>query len=212
MKFPSLPLSAQDILGVIVPGAVGAWIIFALFREFTVAQAFIDLSKEGQWTAFTLAALILGLLSQPLSHPLNRLYDGTYRRWRRRYGDPHLDFATKEAEKYLPNLHLRHSIYEWAKTEVEKEDKTIGQQIGRLQGFSKLCRSLSLYLLIGAAVLAFYQKWVLSLICIAIFFPSIIVFFQQRYAATCLVYQRFYAIRHSSRLMGSQKARRRTPS
>lgn len=194
-------LTVQDLFGVLVPGAVGAAVLGLLFRSSQFAPTFMNLSTTAQWAAFGVASLVLGYLAYPPSHLFNKAYNLTYRRWKRAKGDALLEFAAHEAEKRVPDIRETGSVYEWAKTRVEAKDKSISREIGRIQGFSKMFRSLSLYLLIGVVAFGIQQEWEFCLASFIGLLLCFLVFCERRWAATTLVYQRFMDLEEESKAL-----------
>lgn len=183
-------LGPWELFAVLIPGGIALFVI----RWIVVAEDIVDKSWPNttlDWAAFIVLAFILGYLAHPPSHILNELYNRTYRRWRRRKGDPLLLWARDTAGDDLgPN----DSLYAWAKSELSSRSAEQELKIELIEGVSKMFRTLTLLLLlssIGAAVFAGFELGLgLALMAVGSFF----VFAERRYSATKEVYQRLKSI------------------
>ena len=195
-------IGSLDFLGSLVPGA-----IILYLSRFAVAGGFgFSLSPEWpsttmEWAVFLVASFIIGRLAHPPAHVLNKLYDQTYRQWRRSDGDPLLDYARKVAGL---NVGPKDSIYAWAKSEVASADPKQAAVIDIMEGTSKMFRTLSLLAIVAAILSIIVQPWLLSsaLLVTALLsflsFLCFLVFSERRFAATKEVYQSLKRVKHKS--------------
>jgi hypothetical protein len=226
MKLLGVSLTVPEILGIVVPGAIGTYLLGLLICGFQITSECLLIPKEALWPAAVLIAFTLGMLAQPLSNILDELYDRTYRRWKRRHGDLLYEFAREEAKKQVPDIEKIGSVYEWAKSEVKNaqrkkanrrpnksqtlvqllsriytdykmRDEDIDHKVGKMQGYSKMYRGLSLYFLLGAVLFGILgPNWAISIACLVALILSLLVFFEERFKATHCVYQAFYDLKH----------------
>ncbi len=187
-------VTALDFIGSIVPGAI---ILYLLrFPGVTGVYGFTlsaDWPKTTiDWAAFLVASFILGRLAHPPAHVLNKLYDRTYRQWRRSAGDPLLEEARRIAG---PAVGPKDSLYAWAKSEVAAADPKQAAVIDIIEGTSKMFRTLSFLALVGTILAAVAQVWLVLLVLLAAAVLSFLVFSERRFAATKEVYQSLIRIK-----------------
>jgi hypothetical protein len=193
-------IGSLDFLGSLVPGA---FILYLLWFAAVAGGFGFNLSPEWtgewpsttmEWAAFLVASFIIGRLAHPPAHILNKLYNRTYRQWRRSEGDPLLDYAIKAAGS---NVGPKDSIYAWAKSEVAAADLKQAAVVDIMEGTSKMFRTLS-FLAIVAAILSIinYRAWFLSSALIVTALLSFLVFSERRFAATKEVYQSLKRVKH----------------
>jgi hypothetical protein len=181
-------MGSLDFLGSLVPGAI----ILYILRFAAEAGGFgFDLSPDWpsttkEWAFLLVSSFILGRLAHPPAHVLNKLYDRTYRQWRRSYGDPLLDYAREAAG---PNVGPKDSIYAWAKSEVAAADPKQAAVVDIMEGTSKMFRTLSFLAIIAAILSVITQSWFISSALLVIALLSFLVFSERRFAATKEIYQ-----------------------
>jgi hypothetical protein len=191
-------IGSFEFFSVIIPGAIGTYILWFLFKDTQLSSAFPIPAGTAAWIAFAVTSFILGYAVQPPSHILNRLYDYTYRRYQRRKGDPLLDFATSKAKLAIPNITKTGSVYEWTRVEVLAKDPSIKDDVEKTQGVSKLFRSLCFFVLIGVLGAFWLKQWSIGgvlLVAAVVFF---LIFCERRWSASSLVYQRYMGITPST--------------
>lgn len=189
----------QELLGVLVPGVVGVALMYYLLRDTAWVAQFQTLPQLAQWVLFGISGLILGWLAYPAAHIFNVLYDRTYRRWRKAKVAALYDYAKREADARVTNISQTGSVYEWARTRVEAEDRSLASKLGGIQGVSKLFRTLCLFLVVATGIALWRGPGELALILAVLLVVSFLVFAERRLAATCLVYQRLMDIAETQR-------------
>jgi hypothetical protein len=179
-------LGALEFFGALIPGASILYVLrfIAVSAELIENTQWPDTTID--WAVFLVVSFILGYLAHPPAHILNKLYDCTYRRWRRKGGDPLFDYAQRKAKPYVgPN----DSVYAWAKSEVLAFSTEQGARIDLIEGISKMFRTLS-FMAIVAAMLSLYAKaWLILTGLVTTALLSFLVFCERRFAATKEVYQ-----------------------
>ena len=132
--------STLEFFGVFVPGAVLLWAlrIIAISNNLIKDTSWPD--KTIEYFIFVVASFILGYLIYPPAHVLNKLYDAMYLKWKRKDGDPLLDYARERAAPYL---NPKASVYAWAKSEVSAASPDHVIKIDRLEGGRPLARRRS---------------------------------------------------------------------
>jgi hypothetical protein len=193
-------VGSLEFFGSIVPGAI----ILYLLRFAAVAGGFgfkLDPkwpSTNMEWATFLGVSFILGRLAHPLSHPLNILYDRTYRQWR---GDPLLGCAQLAA----PHVGSRDSVYAWAKSEVSAAKPKQALAIDVMEGISKMFRTLALLSVVASVLAAVVCSWVLAAAFFAIALLSFLVFSERRFAAAKEVCQSLRRIKDQPSTKPSEK-------
>jgi hypothetical protein len=191
-------LGALEFFGVLGPGALFTYAALKLSPGTPLEQhvQLVGGGTEG-WVVFFAVAFVIGWAIQPPSHVLNWLYDHTYREWKRMQPDDLLKFAEAEVRKSVPNMAKRVSVYRWAEVEVTYRDRNAAGDIALNQGVSKLFRGLTLFCLLACGLVFFRGELWLGCGFLLGAFICFLVFAGRRWHATCLVYQRFKAIREA---------------
>jgi hypothetical protein len=191
MKFElSNYFSPFELFSALIPGGVGAFIIWTLLQNSGLGNNLPALTETTGLLLFGVASLILGYAVQPPAHLLNIAYDRTYRAYRRRKGDPYLEFAKQRAVKDNPIILETGSVYEWAKTRLQAVDPQAEKHIGNIQGISKMFRGLCFFAIIGAAAAVILGQWQMALLLLVLAGLFFLVFCERRWTASSYVYQR----------------------
>jgi len=185
-------LGSLEVFAALIPGGI---ILYAVRLLATAAGVNTDTSWPQQtieWVIFLVGSLVVGYLAHPPAHILNRLYDRTYRQWRRQGGDPLLDYAQQAAAPYLGP---KDSVYAWAKSEVAAASKEQAARIDLMEGISKMFRTLAFLAIIAALLALAAQSWLRSAALAVLAILGFFVFSERRFAATKEVYQSLRRIR-----------------
>jgi hypothetical protein len=189
-------LTAFEFFGVLLPGAFLTYAILKLSQG-TPLETQLRMFDGGtpRWIAFTIASFILGWAIQPPSHFLNWIYDRTYCQWKRRNVDELHQFALSQAKAEIPNIEQTGSVYRWAEVDVVSRDRETAKELGLIQGVSKLFRAITFFLIAAAAIAICRSAWMWGALLFMGAVLCFLVFAERRWCATCLVYQRFKAVR-----------------
>ena len=178
-------LRSLEVFSALVPGGIA---LYAL-RWAGVSSGVLDASWPSQaldWVVFIVGSLVLGYLAHPPAHVLNIVYDSTYRRWRRRGGDPLLDYARRAAAR---SIGPKDSVYAWAKSEVAAASERDELRINQIEGISKMFRTLTFLAIVSAIISVILQAWPIAGALGMAAVMSFLVFSERRFAATKEVYQ-----------------------
>lgn len=190
-------LGSLEVFSALLPGAITVYVL----RSTAIASDLIERTNwpdaTSEWVLFLIASLVIGYLAHPPAHILNKLYDRTYRQWRRQGGDPLLRYAQKEA---APFVGPKDSVYAWAKSEVEAASPVQARKIDLMEGISKMFRTLALVAMILAIVGLFMRAWLWAGLLTIVGLLSFFVFAQRRFGATKEVYQSLKRIRSQSEI------------
>jgi hypothetical protein len=185
------------MFAVLVPGGVAMLAIrWLLVQEQIVAASWPDTILD--WASFIVGSFIIGYLAHPPSHVLNKLYNQTYRRWKRRKGDPLLAWARNAAGS---DVGPDDSIYAWAKSELSSRSNEQASKVELIEGVSKMFRTLTLLLLVAAVGAGVLGNLHVCLVLVLLALCSFLVFSERRFSATKETYQRL------KRIWGDDKSR-----
>jgi len=188
-------VGALEFFGALLPGAI----ILYVGRFVAISAGMIENgtwpNKTIDWVLFVVGSLVLGYLAQPPAHVLNKLYDRTYRARKRWQGDPLLAYARQEAESHVGP---EDSVYVWAKSEVGYASAQQLARIDRIEGISKMFRTLAFLAIIGAALSLVVGEWLWASILCGVSVLSFFVFAERRFASAKEVYQSLRRIREQA--------------
>lgn len=185
-------LGSLEVFAALIPGGI----ILYTVRLVAIATGVITKTnwpdKTIDWVIFLVSSLILGYLAHPPAHILNRLYDRTYRQWRRQGGDPLLDFARRQA---APHIGPKDSVYAWAKSEIAAVSKEQAAKVDLVEGISKMFRTLAFVAIVAVILTLVTQAWFWAAALAVLAVLCFLVFAERRFAATKEVYQSLKRIR-----------------
>jgi hypothetical protein len=197
-------IGAFEFFGVLLPGALLTYFALKLSPG-TPLEPHVKLVGGGTegWAVFLVVSFIIGWAIQPPAHILNWVYDHTYRALKRRRGDDLYEFAQQQMKKDIPKMVETASVYRWAEVEVRARDKEAAQELALTQGVSKLFRAITLFLLVVTGIAIFSATWLWATVGLAAAIAFFLIFAERRWNASCLVYQRFKAIRERTNQKGA---------
>ena len=141
-------ISVRDILGVILPGAIVVFVVYAVIElgdtpwlNKLVGAIDKDWIRE---IAFVFASLCLGYILQIPAKGLDRLYNYTYRAWKLRGLD-------EQSQKIHNPALLSH--YDSSKVPSTEEAAKKAAEIEKLQAVSELFRSLAVISIVVCAIM-----------------------------------------------------------
>jgi len=189
-------LGPFEFFSALIPGVIGVLLLWFIFDKSQIHEFILSKPDAVKWIAFAVASLVLGYALHPPSHILNKLYNYTYRAYRRRKGDTYYEFAKEKALEENPNILKTGSVYEWAKEKVEFKEPSLMDRVGMIQGISKLFRSLCLFILIAIILTMLKASWELLSYLLVAFIVFFLVYSERRWHATCYVYRRYWYIKN----------------
>jgi hypothetical protein len=179
-------VGVMDFFSILLPGAL---LVF-LGREFAADHIFVAPlphlrnTAEG-WVAFIFASYLVGQFTFLISATfMDRLYDHTYLKYKRRRGDG--TFA-KAKEMQGANAGIAGAL-KWANVFVRIHSAAMAEQLDQLEATSKFFRSVTVVLAIFAFRLFLTPRPQAALICVALVLLSFWRFANQRWKFTELAY------------------------
>ena len=209
VEIPRQKLSFGDLLGYVLPGSIALCVVAYLLEEFpgvfprpSEIMSFIKnlpfatgiIAILGSGTLWIILTCIIGRYSHILSKPLNYLYDCFYPI----HSDVLFGRARDKMRKTISDV-LDSSVYSIAAQDISSRQNTeIAARIQEMEGWWKLCRNISFYLLIAFVVLLVVQIWQQSInyiqwtvLCFILLVLNLGVFIHQRRATGGFVYQTY---------------------
>jgi hypothetical protein len=194
MKPADFLLGLLDFFAILLPGAVGAWLVSQYIpgddRQRLLSLAGTPLTESGLWAVFVLAAYTLGHFIFMAGSKLDTLYD----RWRRRVKPTGRDKAFQAARMVQEAVNPElvggdFTLLKWAKSYVQVKSPGARLDIDRLEATEKFFRS---FVVVAGALTAHFllkeRRFEMAFASAILAVMSYQRFIDQRWKATELAY------------------------
>jgi hypothetical protein len=153
-------IGVVDLFSIFLAGALLSFLFLKTARD----NIFCLLPRiEGvaaNWIAFALASYLLGHFASLVGAVvLDRVYDRTFVKYKRRHGDHLYNYARKLKANVLGREDSVANAYKWARANVRLRGADGAIEIDRLEADSKFFRSVSVVLGVSTIVFATEAGW-----------------------------------------------------
>lgn len=179
-------LGSVHVFGSLIPGAICLYLGGRALELWSVASVDVSPNSQLGWAGFLVASFIIGRLAHEPAHILNLLYDHVYAPHRRSRGDANLDWIRATAGEQVGP---QDSYYAWARGVLAARAQDQLALVDMLEGVSKMFRTICLAAFMAAVLAPFVAAWLLAVALLFVGALSFLVFAEQRFAASKLLYQ-----------------------
>jgi hypothetical protein len=146
-----------DVVGVLMPGAVAAYVVGPTIVPMVATFGLWDMSQQpASWVAFVVGSYFLGHLVFLLGAFLDYGYDPIRRLVRPRERDDLYSAATDRKKAVLGSQHAAINTYKYAKTLLGLRHEAAALEVSRLEAESKFFRSTTA--LLGVVLIAAWSS------------------------------------------------------
>lgn len=158
-------IGVVDLFSIFLPGALLSFLFLGVARQNIIGKLVPDIEgAAANWMAFALVAYLLGHFASLVGAViLDRIYDQTFVKYKRRHGDHLYNYARKLKANVLGDKDNIANAYKWARTNVRLRNGNGTTEIDRLEADSKFFRSVSVVLGVSTIVFATGGGWKISL-------------------------------------------------
>ena len=183
-------IGVADLFSIFLPGALLSYLLLDVARRDIIGQILPAIASEAaNWMAFILAAYLFGHFASLIGAAfLDRIYDRTFVKYKRRHGDHLYHYACTIKADALGRDDKISNTYKWARAFIRLRSAESATEIERLEADSKFFRSVSVVLPVAAIVFAAKGGWIISLAAAAMTILSFWRFVDLRWKCTQATY------------------------